>query len=226
MTSTRYEVKMICEEMYLPDVRAWVNMHSEMFVEAYPLRQVNSLYFDTRQADSLNDNLIGISERSKLRFRWYGTDYSSVTGNLELKCKSNQLGWKMRYAIPFEFDLTTWTWTAFVQQVRVQVDGLFAAWLLATDQPVLINSCMREYHESIDHQVRVTVDRDVASYEQVMYAAPNLLIQAPPAHQVIVEVKCDAGLHRRLSDVLSSFPFQVTRHSKYVDGLTRSLRFT
>ena len=226
MTSTRYEVKMVCDETCLPDVHAWVNMHSEMFVETYPPRQVNSLYFDTRQADSLNDNLIGVSERSKLRFRWYGPDYSSVTGCLELKCKTNQLGWKARHPIPLEFDLTTWTWAAFVHKLREQVDGPFAIWLLATDQPVLINSCMREYHESIDHQVRVTVDRDVAAYEQVTYSAPNLRIQAPPAHQVIVEVKCDAGLYRRLSNVLSSFPLQVTRHSKYVDGLTRSLRFT
>jgi hypothetical protein len=71
MQSTRYEVKMACDQVYLPDVRAWVQLHPAAFIEAYPLRQVNSLYFDTLDGDCLNANLIGISERRKLRLRWY-----------------------------------------------------------------------------------------------------------------------------------------------------------
>ena len=55
---------------------------------------VNSLYFDTYEVGCLTDNLFGVSDRTKLRFRWYGDDFRRVRGHLELKGKSNQLGWK------------------------------------------------------------------------------------------------------------------------------------
>ena len=67
MQPTRYEIKMTCDEVFLGEVRAWVNLHPEVFLEAYPPRRVNSLYFDTLERDCLNDNLIGASDRAKNR---------------------------------------------------------------------------------------------------------------------------------------------------------------
>lgn len=225
MEPVRYEVKMTCDEVYLPDVRAWVNLHPEVFVEAYPPRQVNSLYFETRDVDCLNDNLIGIGQRKKLRFRWYGDDCSNVQGALELKCKSNKLGWKERCPIPATFDLTTVSWRALMQQMREQVAGTFAIWLSYLDQPTLINSYVREYYESVDRKVRVTVDYSQVAYEQITYLIPNLVIRAPIPSPIVVEVKSDARLHRRVSNALSSFPLQAERNSKYVNGVVGSLCF-
>jgi len=225
MQSTRYEVKMTCDEINLHNVRAWINLHPDTFFEAYPPRRVNSLYFDTFARDCLNDNLIGVSKRTKLRLRWYGKDFTAVRGILELKCKSNQLGWKEHHPVPVAFDLTTLSWRTMMERLREQVDGLFAVWLSATDQPTLINSYMREYYESIDRQVRVTIDYDLVAYEQVMYPAPNLLIRAPIPKPIVIEVKSDAALHRRVSNVLSRFPLEVGRNSKYVNGVMDSLCF-
>ena len=225
MRSARYEIKMTCDEVYLPDVRAWVNLHPAVFVEAYPPRQVNSLYFDTREAGCLTDNLVGISERTKLRFRWYGEDFSTVRGACELKCKLNQLGWKEHCPIPFTYDLTTTSWSALLDHMRGQVEGPFSVWLSYLSQPTLITSYMREYYESMDHHVRVTIDYDLVSFEQITHLTPNLAIRTPAPDQVVVEVKADAALHRRVSDTLSSFPLQAGRNSKYVNGLTGSLCF-
>ncbi len=224
--TARYEVKMTCDEMYLPDVRAWVNLHPDVFVEAYPPRQVNSLYYDTRGIDCLMDNLIGTGQRKKLRLRWYGSDYTAVRGTLELKCKENQLGWKEYHPLPLTFDLTTMSWSACIQQMREQVDATFDAWLSYADQPLLINSYKREYYESIDQQVRVTIDHDQTAYEQITHLAPNLAIKASIPSQIVVEVKADATLHRRVSNVLSCFPLQVGRNSKYVNGVLGGLCFT
>lgn len=225
MQSIRYEVKMTCDEVYLPDVRAWINLHPDVFIEAYPPRQVNSLYFDTYEADCLIDNLIGVNRRAKLRFRWYGDDDSAVRGTLELKCKSNQLGWKEHYPVPTSFDLRTISWRTFMQELRGQVDGVFAIWLSYLDQPALITRYMREYYESIDRQIRVTIDYNQAFYEQVTCLTPNLRVKAPLPGLVVVEVKADATLHQRVSDVLSSFPLQVERNSKYVNGVLGALCF-
>ncbi len=226
MRAARYEIKMICDEMYLPDVRAWVNVHPESFIEAYRPRRVNTLYFDTHVADCLADNLMGASTRGKLRFRWYGDDHSHAQGVLELKRKSGQLGWKETLPIPVVFDLTDICWSDFVRQLRGEVDGLFAIWLSSNDRPTLINTYMREYYESMDHQVRLTIDYALAVYEQIMHSTPNLVLQPPASSQLVVEVKTAPSLYRRLSRLLSLFPLQVGRNSKYVNGMMRSLYFT
>ncbi len=225
MRSLRYEVKMTCSALFLPNVRAWVNMHPEVFIEAYPPRRVNSLYFDTYEVDCLDENLIGISERAKLRFRWYGEDCSCVRGSLELKRKENQLGWKEYFPIATSFDLTTISWSALMHHLREQVSGSFAVWISGVEQPTLITRYMREYYESRDHQVRLTIDYDLAAYEQVTHFAPNLVLKAPIPEQTVVEVKADAALHRRVSNALSSFPLQVGRNSKYVNGVLDALCF-
>jgi hypothetical protein len=84
---------------------------------------------------------------------------------------------------------------------------------------------MREYYESIDCPIRVTIDYNVVAYEQLTHLKPNLRIKAPVPPHVVVEVKAEPALHRRISDVLSSFPIQVGRNSKYVNGVLGSLCF-
>lgn len=221
----RYEYKITCAELYLPEVRSWVRVHPAAFVEAYPPRQVNSLYFDTPEAHCLHDNLMGVGERRKLRFRWYGNDFAAVRGILELKCKANQLGWKRYCPIPITFDLMAISWISLMQQMRRHAEGVVALWLSSADQPVLLTSFVREYYESIDHQIRVTVDYAQAVYEQITYAAPNLAARTPRREQVVIEVKSDSGLSRRVSEVVSSFPLRIRRNSKYVNGVLDSLGF-
>lgn len=225
MDAPRYEIKMACDAMFLYQVRAWVRMHPEAFIVAYPPRQVNSLYFDTIDAGCLNDNLTGVSERAKLRLRWYGQDHTRVSGHLELKSKVNQLGWKRRLPIEAMLDLTSISWRALMQQIREGIPDDFVPWVSALRQPTLLTSYRREYYESADRLVRVTIDTDLAAYEQFMFPSPNLVHRAPVSDQIVIEVKADSTLHRRLSHVLSSFPLQVSRYSKYVSGVLDSLCF-
>ena len=82
---------MTCAEADLPRVRAWLRLHPAGFADAYPLRLVNNVYLDTPDLTSLADHLDGAHERSKLRFRWYGSGKTAVRGSLELKCKSGQV---------------------------------------------------------------------------------------------------------------------------------------
>ncbi len=172
------------------------------------------------------DNLIGISRRTKLRFRWYGDDISVVQGVLELKCKSSQLGWKKHHSVGEGFDLMKISWRELLRRLREQVnDGEFSFWLSQLSWPVLITRYMREYYESTDHRVRVTIDYDLAFYEQITHWMPNLHLRAPVPGRVVVEVKADESLHRRVSDVLTSFPLQVERNSKYVGGVLGALCF-
>jgi len=219
VSALRYEIKMTCDEVYLPEVRAWMQLHPAGFVEAYPPRQVNNVYLDTSEMDCLNDHLDGILDRSKLRFRWYGQDPASARGALELKHKSSQVGWKEYSPIPMTFDLTAIAWHDWVQQLRTFAEGNIAACLAWRDRPTLLNHYRREYYESGDRQVRVTVDRDQAVYEQLGYTSPNLAFRTLAEGRIVIEVKSEPRFSRRVSDVLSSFPLWAEPNSKYVRGM-------
>ncbi len=215
---TRYEVKMTCSEMYLAEARAWVRLHPDLFVEAYPPRQVNNLYFDTAELACLDANLIGIGDRAKLRLRWYGGEHDAVRGALELKHKANQLGWKEICPVSGRLDLTTISWSELVRRLKADAAGGIALWLSYADQPVLINSYTREYYESSDRQIRVTIDYDQVAYDQFTFPAPNLSSRSLGESRLVIEVKADSALHRRVSTVLSCFPLHTDRTSKYVNG--------
>ena len=220
---TRLELKMTCPETYLGQARAWVRLHPDLFVEAYPPRQVNNLYFDTPDLACLDANLVGVRDRAKLRLRWYGRDHAAARGALELKHKANQLGWKDICPVPGHMDLTCISWADLLRHLKAHAQGEVALWLGVADRPVLINSYVREYYESGDRQVRVTIDHRQSAYDQLLYAAPNLSVQTHITDRVVVEVKADAALHRRVSRVLSSLPLHTDRNSKYVNGVMEAL---
>jgi hypothetical protein len=221
----RYEVKMTCAEICLPEVRSRLRLHPEGFVVAYPPRQVNNVYLDTVEIGCLSESLDGVDDRSKLRFRWYGTDDTDVRGVLELKCRSGRVGWKEYSPIPLTFDLTAMTWWTWIEQVRTHAKGNMAAELMWRDRPTLLNRYVREYYESVDGQVRVTLDREQTVYEQLTYTAPNLTLCAPTDGWIVIEVKARPDLHRRVSDALSALPLQVEKNSKYVSGILTSCCF-
>ena len=47
---------------------------SNGFNKQYPDRVINSIYMDTVNYDFAKDNISGISNRKKIRFRWYNQD--------------------------------------------------------------------------------------------------------------------------------------------------------
>ena len=91
----RYELKMTIDNCGLAEVCMWLRLHPENFSQHYPQRRVNSIYFDSPDLFSVDQNLAGISERRKLRLRWYGNTGYVTQGNWEIKCKERNLGWKV-----------------------------------------------------------------------------------------------------------------------------------
>jgi hypothetical protein len=217
--SARYEIKMTCEEMYLPEVRSWVQLHPERFRTAYPSRQVNNIYLDTFEMDHLDIHLSGVSDREKLRFRWYGGDDTAVQGILELKGKTASLSWKKQCPIACTFDLTTLSWIDWMAQVRAHADPEASIWLLYVERPTLLNRYRREYYVTFDGQIRLTVDYAMRVYDQRTTWAPNLELDTPIERLVVLEVKSSPAFSSRLSDIFTAFPLRVARNSKYVTGM-------
>ena len=57
------------------------------FSKVYPDRTISSIYLDTLNFDFVKDNINGISERKKIRVRWYNDDINIIY--LEEKNKRN-----------------------------------------------------------------------------------------------------------------------------------------
>ena len=69
--SYRYERKFLIAAMDAAQARSILLRHRALFGEPYPPRYVNNIYLDTYEFDNYGDNLMGATERLKVRVRWY-----------------------------------------------------------------------------------------------------------------------------------------------------------
>ena len=49
---SRYEIKMVFDNLRRFEVESWIQMHSCAFKVAFPDRQVNNIYFETFSLDT------------------------------------------------------------------------------------------------------------------------------------------------------------------------------
>lgn len=220
LNGNRYEIKMVFENANRFEVENWIRLHSYAFGTAYPDRQVNNIYFDTFSMDAYNDHIEGVGQRRKLRFRWYGPDLTRAHGQLELKHKSNFLGWKTIQPIRQTINLAESSWVEIQQTLQGEVKGGFQE-MLAVSRPVLINAYQRQYFASADGEVRLTLDYDMHGYDQSLSVNSNIDFQLPSRDLVIIEFKTIAGNAKILADVLAEFPLYVEAFSKYVEMSSR-----
>ena len=214
----RYELKMVYDGLALYEVRRWVKGHSHAFRTAYPPRQVNNIYFDTLDLDCLNDHISGSFERQKLRFRWYGEDLRYAKGHLELKHKTNRIGWKSSQDIEPILDLEMTNWMTILRTLRSKANTTFRE-MLSVSHPISISGYQREYYVSADQTTRVTLDYDLFAFDQRLSRRPNLKYKIPMLDQVVIEIKSNSENSAHLDDVLAEFPLRIVNHSKYLESL-------
>jgi hypothetical protein len=221
-TGMRYELKLVCAPHRLAQARSWIRLHPAGFGVAYPPRRVNSLYFDTPHLSSFGENLAGVSERQKLRLRWYGEDVKDIAPVLELKQKRNLLGRKKQARLPCRLDLAS-TWREILATVRACTEPEWRVLLQTMGQPTLLNHYQREYYATPDGALRVTLDYACAAYDQRLSLRPNLRVSLPVADRVVIEIKAALEQAERLQEAAAQFPALRTRNSKYAGSLQTAL---
>jgi len=220
LASQRHEIKMVFENTSRFEVETWIRLHSRAFVTAFPNRRVNNLYFDTGSFDSYNDHISGAHERRKLRFRWYGNDLQRGLGQIEIKHKTDMVGWKDTCPIPSPIELDRFSWSEIRETMCQHTRGAFSE-LIATSQPMLINSYERQYYITADGMIRLTLDYDIRGYDQTLSINPNFIFPLPARDLVIIEFKAPPSQIKDLANVMAEFPLPVEAFSKYVELTTR-----
>lgn len=218
----RHERKYRVEGMGKAAVMAAVAAHPLSFRNAFPDRQVNSLYLDTPEMACYVDTLHGVKDRSKFRIRWYGQESGRVEQPfLEVKSKDGELGWKK--VLPLEpLDLER----GLHEQVRTQLrtvgrdprtlGSLHGFEELPILGPTLLCRYQRAYLASQDGQYRLTIDWNLR-FQAVEGRPRPGFPQSDPA--VIVEVKYPLALDEEYDRVGQFLPFRIGKNSKYVTGI-------
>jgi len=217
----RYEIKWSIDDTGLAEVCMWLRLHPENFSQHYPQRRVNSIYFDSPDLLNVDENLAGISERRKLRLRWYGNTSCVRQGNWEIKCKERNLGWKVTRPMGQCIPLSEMNWQEVLAVLRDNTTDYVGMHLACSGWPALINSYERLYYLSWDTSIRATVDFHQVYFDQRLSGTPNLTrcLPYPDQDNIVLELKAPAASHDRLAEIVQHFPVRVTRNSKYVNGM-------
>jgi SPX domain protein involved in polyphosphate accumulation len=215
----RLEIKFVADEWQEPTLQRWFQLHAAGFSESYPGRWVNSVYFDTYTYRALRQNLDGASHRHKIRYRWYGQRRLPASGALEIKCKRNYFGWKLRYAVDAAPCAQGDRWQDIRRKLISGLPGPARLWLEANPQPVILNRYYRRYLVTHDHKVRATIDSQQCTYDQRYKARPNVEHPANTPRTLVVELKFDRADRQRASWIINGLPLRVSRNSKYVIGI-------
>ena len=215
----RYEYKILINSVPLEDLKALVRLHPKFFIERYPVRRVNNIYFDTADLSNYHDSLSGCAKRSKLRFRWYGESFSKVKGSLELKEKNGVLISKESQAIDCKFDLEKLSWDEITVDIDKHLKGYIKNYFFNARTPVIINSYYRYYYETHDSSCRITIDYNQKSCDQRVYSTPNFHFRNPLTASLILEIKAGCDHKIELDKITNYFPFRISQNSKYTSGI-------
>jgi hypothetical protein len=208
----RHEIKFILNQKELNHFYIKLNLYTDI-AKKYNDRHVNSLYFDNANNDSAYDNLIGLSNRRKLRLRWYGNNDKYTDPILELKKKYKNVGSKtyfdFGYIDPYNTSVADFTKRINNYNIYKKIneyDYFF---------PICMVRYQRSYYES-QLNFRMTVDKNIYfEYPNNIKSKRNLINKLNNYH--IVELKFSS--YNNLNNIIKKFKIANTRCSKYMYGL-------
>jgi len=212
---TRYEIKLVCEEAAHADVLAGLRLLPSALRTPYPARLVQSIYFDTHERDALEDNRAGMSQRQKLRLRWYGAATTAVRAQMECKWRSNDVRGKDVCALSEPVDVAGRTRVDFR---RGLVQKLPPAWRerLCRREVAQWVRYRRDYLATADGRLRVTLDRDLQAFDLRDRFVLSDAQPTPLPRLLVVEVKAALDERAALEAWLQGLRLPTGRCSKFV----------
>lgn len=216
---TRLEVKFVAPAWNFSAMEHWLCMHPMGFYRPFPDRWVQNVYFDSHDYAAYADNIMGASNRAKLRYRWYGFEPYPDDGTLEIKRKRNLFGWKLRFAVTQKPYRTGSRWRSVRAEIRRQLPIEWRLWLDANPIVVFINQYYRRYLVSSDHRIRITLDTRQSVWDQRFTPYPSFDRRANLEDTVVIECKFNRDDYAHATAMLFSIPVRMSRHSKYINAI-------
>ena len=225
----RQEKKYTFSITNLLDVKKSIQNSNFSISKSYENRFVNSLYLDSFDYLNYEENLGGISNRSKARIRWYSKNqFGNISEGaeliLEIKLRLNVMGNKLSFPFKLPKNYRNFGANDFIQYLRSIIPVNFLPYIDHSNSFTLAVSYEREYYEDISNKIRATIDSSIA------YASPGINIldvgnmpMYMPEYNVL-ELKYPQDIDDDLVGLnFDDIDITPGRHSKYAVGLNTVL---
>ena len=222
----RYERKFTMPDSYSSEaIIQQIKSNTYLFREVFYQRQVNNIYFDTEGYGDYFDNVLGVSDRKKIRIRWYGDTFGTIEKpKLEVKLKKGLVGDKWAYRLrPFYLDenITSTSIQEIFRDSNLPVPILEGVKMVF---PSLLNSYSRRYYLSADNRYRITVDFNLL-YHKIDRRFNNFKVKPVRDENKIIELKYGLEDDHEANVISTQFPFRLNKNSKYVNGINSIKQF-
>lgn len=221
MDALRFEVKIPIPAVQVQKVLLWLKRHPLLFSQQYDPRSVNSLYLDSCSLARYEENLNGISERKKVRLRWYGDTADASTAKLEFKLRHSGKGKKIIFNAPLDLSTENFSWKNALYNSYQQLPNKGRIYLGNGIMPILICRYQRKYFISDCQKIRATIDSNIEVFDQRYSDRLNIAKPQPLGHYYLLELKADEAFEKELSELISTCPLRPSRHSKYVNSIRK-----
>jgi len=181
------------------------------FKKHYPKRRVNSIYFDTSNYDSIRQNLDGVSNKKKIRIRWYGEQNKLIKPVLEIKSKKGSETKKENFKIKELNDLKfpdLKNLKIIKDTVNLKTNSKKAIY------PILTTNYDREYFISDNGKIRATIDYNLKSVYLKNLSQLDIVKNFSLA--CILELKYSTKLDKYVRKNLKNITLRLSKNSKFV----------
>jgi SPX domain protein involved in polyphosphate accumulation len=222
----RYERKFsIPSYVSVKEMEHITRTNSYFFDEIYHERRVNNIYFDTELFKYYFDNVDGVSERLKVRIRWYGDPLGKIKRpKLELKIKEGVVGDKWSFNLP-SFELTDrfdiHQYKSIVKRAELPASIMN---IILHLQPTLFNSYSRRYFLSKNKKFRITLDYSIV-YRDIKRHKNHFQKPTKKDMHNVLELKYGLDEDKNAQTISNQFPFRMSKNSKYVNGINQFNKF-
>ncbi len=179
----------------------------------FPERKVNSIYFDNYIFSSIRQNLDGVSNKKKIRVRWYGDQKQLIKPMLEVKSKRGSETRKESYKIN-ELDKLKFPSLKSLEIIKdiinIKVKNKKIIY------PVLTTNYDRQYFISSNGKVRATVDYNLKS--TFLKNQSQLEINKNFPYYCILEFKYANNVDKYVRRNLKEITLRLSKNSKFVNS--------
>ncbi len=214
----RFERKFVTDAMSAPDLDTMLRVHPSSFVIAYPDRWINNIYLDTDNLNCFHDHIRGCRTRGKFRIRWYGDLLQEKARPvLEIKRKIGMVGSKLRFDLPEFNSAENFNDEALKNLIKsADIDERITAWADSM-RCVVGNRYRRTYFVTSDQKYRMTIDRNLQFMKIPNWQGQK--IETVDENTIVLELKYQNQLDKRVDEITQLLPLRVSRMSKYILGV-------
>ena len=190
------------------------------FRNHYPRRNVNSMYFDTHDFISIRQNLDGVSNKKKIRIRWYGDKDVLIKPIIEIKSKKGFETKKESISIK-ELDnlklLSIENLKTAQEKLNIKLKQKKIIY------PVLTTHYVREYFISLNGKIRATIDYNLRSIFLSNLSQIDIIKNFK--NVCILELKYSTSLDKYVRENLKDISLRLSKNSKFVNSAFEKPKF-